>query len=381
MTMCNGVLKELTVSSDDKVGWPWTLETSHLVYSHRSEWPKISIVTPSYNQGIFLEETLRSVLLQNYPNLELIVIDGGSKDESVTIIQKYASWISYWVTEEDKGQSDAINKGFQKASGEIITWINSDDLLTHGALQKAAEHFLNLPDDAGLIHGGMILFNEKTELETRFTYLKPSRESYLSGIVFSQPAAFFKKKYLDHVGYLRKELHYGMDYDLFMRLSLVSNFYPVNEVFAKYRVHSQSKSVAQTNQFIGDWKKTFVNLCKNLNWKKGLELMNAGGVFKDELDFYYPFNFKCEPVIISSIQPEKAIYFHLGHVLKDLYWTGKLEEASALMNLLENNFPKNWIKEDSRLETVCRKLKIPRFVLKSIKKVKAIFKKMDTDKK
>jgi len=377
--MDNGLLRDLPVPSSEKVGWPWRQETSHLVYSHRSEWPRISIVTPSYNQGIFLEETLRSVLLQNYPNLELIVIDGGSKDESVSIIQKYASWISYWISEKDKGQSDAINKGFQRATGEIITWINSDDLLTQGALQKVAEHFLDLPGDAGLIHGGMILFKEKTELETRFTYLKPSRESYLSGIVFSQPAAFFKKKYLDHVGYLREELHYGMDYDLFMRLSLVSNFYSVSDVFALYRVHSQSKSVAQTNQFIDDWKKAFVNLCKNLNWKKELELMNRSGVFRDELDFYYPFNFECEPIIINSIEREKAIYFHLGNVLKDLYWTGRLDEASGLMKLLESNFQKKWIEEDRRLETVCRKLKIPRFVLKSIKKVKTIFKKKDTD--
>src|SRR5688572_23620138 len=150
-----GLLALLPENSEDKKGWPWDQETVFDFNDSKKHWPRISIVTPSYNQGIFLEETLRSILLQNYADLELIVIDGGSKDNSVEIIKKYEPWITYWISEKDNGQSDAINKGFKKASGEIVAWINSDDLLTPGSLHKVAEYFTALPETTGLIHGGV----------------------------------------------------------------------------------------------------------------------------------------------------------------------------------------------------------------------------------
>src|SRR5687767_12795196 len=134
--MGKGLLAILPEHSENKKGWPWNQETTFNPGDSKKDWPKISIVTPSYNQGIFLEETLRSILLQNYPNLELIVIDGGSNDNSVEIIKKYEPWITYWITEKDRGQSDAINKGIRRTTGEILTWINSDDLLTPGSLKK-----------------------------------------------------------------------------------------------------------------------------------------------------------------------------------------------------------------------------------------------------
>ena len=337
--------------------------------------PRISIIVPSYNQGNYISETLASVVNQQYPNLELIVVDGGSADNSVDMIRKYEKNIAWWVSEKDKGQSDAINKGFSKATGEIISWINSDDLLLSGALQNAAIHFSRLPDSTGLIHGGTILFDEKKQLETRFEYLFPSPESYMSGMVFSQSAAFFKKKYLDKVGFLNNDLHYGMDYDLFMRLSLVCTFQPVKDVFSKYRLHEQSKSVAESNKFINDWKRSFVNLGKNLDWKEELGLLRETGFFIDEFNFYYPFIFQPDTSIVSSINREKAVCFHLGHVLKDLYWTGHLDEASDLMKMMEKIFPKDWIKEDPRLGIVFAKLKMPRFLLTTMKKMKNIFKK------
>ena len=336
--------------------------------------PKISIIIPSYNQGQYLEETILSVLNQHYPHLELFIVDGGSNDNSIDIIKKYDPHITWWVSEKDKGQSDAINKGFKKATGEIITWINSDDLLTPGSLHKVAEYFTALPETTGLIHGGVLLFNEKRQIEERFTYLTPSRESYLSGMVFSQPSAFFRKAWLDRAGYLNNNLHYGMDYDLFMRLALLCDFYPVKDVFAKYRLHDQSKSILESNKFIGDWKRSFVSLCKNLSWNKELDFLKNTGLYVDELGYLNNFSFQPNEAIVMSVNRQKALFFHLGHVLKDLYWTYQIDEAKKLLKLMRENFPEDWLKEDVRLEAVIAKLRFPGFVIKSIRRIKRMFK-------
>ena len=137
-------LSELPPPPPGKSGWPWTEETPMAppTLPDGSPWPRVSIVTPSYNQGQYLEETIRSVLLQGYPDLEYIIIDGGSTDESVTIIEKYAPWLAYWVSEPDRGQSHAINKGFARATGEIYAWLNSDDYYWPGAIVIAARAVL-----------------------------------------------------------------------------------------------------------------------------------------------------------------------------------------------------------------------------------------------
>ena len=133
-------LSELPPPPSGKTGWPWTEESRRLPNQMPSgcPWPRISVVTPSFNQGKFIEETIRSVLLQGYPNLEYLMIDGGSTDNSVEIIKKYSPWLTYWVSEPDDGQSDAINRGLKMSSGDFATWINSDDLLCKNALVEHA---------------------------------------------------------------------------------------------------------------------------------------------------------------------------------------------------------------------------------------------------
>jgi len=336
--------------------------------------PKISIVIPSFNQGKFLEETILSIVNQQYPNLELFVIDGGSTDNSIDVIKKHEQHFTWWISEKDKGQSEAINKGFAKATGEIVSWLCSDDLLMPGSLQIVASHFLSLPENVGLIHGGAVIFESDKTIETRFTYQIPNREAYLSGMVFPQPAAFFRKSWVEKVGYLDEELHYGMDYDLFMRLALVCDFSAVDTVFARYRLHSQSKSVAESNRFITDWKKSFVNLCKNLRWTDQLEFLKKTGMYKKELSYFHTFSFIPKVEIVSAINKNKAICFQLGHVLKDLYWTGKRKDARDLMKLLRQNFPWDWLKQDQRLIIVLKKLSLPEFILVAMKKITRIFK-------
>lgn len=337
--------------------------------------PRITIVVPSYNQGHYLDETLRSIFDQEYSNIELFVVDGGSSDNSEEIIGKHEEKINWWTSEKDSGQSEAINKGLKRATGEIITWLNSDDLFAKNALTTIAAHFNASTSNIGLIHGGAEIFNSKKIIETRFTYQAPNKEAYLSGMVLPQPASFFKKKFLDKTGLINEELHYGMDYDLFLRLSLVSEFKPINDVLARYRLHEQSKSVSESNRFIYDWKRSFVNLCKNLEWASEIDYLKKTSLFDQELDYFKAYTFQPEKSIINIINKQKTIFFHLGHVLKDLYWNNDLDKAKDLDDLLRKDFNKTWWEEDPRLKVVSSKLRYPRIALNTLKKIKRIIRK------
>src|SRR6516162_5188478 len=141
-------LAELPAPPAGKSGWPWTIESAQLpdAMPDGRAWPRISIVTPSYNQGQFIEETIRSVLLQGYPNLEYIVMDGGSKDNTLRVLRKYEHAIHFWTSAPDKGQAEAINKGFARANGEILAWLNSDDVYEMGVFAQVAKFFQQQPD-------------------------------------------------------------------------------------------------------------------------------------------------------------------------------------------------------------------------------------------
>ena len=158
-------LADLPPPREGKKGWPWTVETPQAPESmpDGKPWPRISIVTPSYNQGQFIEETIRSVLLQGYPDLEYIIMDGGSTDESVGVLKKYEPWITFWTREPDGGQTEAINKGFKRSTGEIVAWLNSDDLYTAGALHIASKAFAERPH-AAVVYGDIAYVNAGTTI-------------------------------------------------------------------------------------------------------------------------------------------------------------------------------------------------------------------------
>ena len=132
------MIDQLPAPPKGKKGWPWTVQTDlpKETMPNGEPWPRISLVTPSYNQGRYIEETIRSVLLQNYPNLEYVIIDGGSTDETLAILQKYEHWLTYWASEPDHGQSHAINKGFQRCTGTILNWLCSDDILLEESSER-----------------------------------------------------------------------------------------------------------------------------------------------------------------------------------------------------------------------------------------------------
>jgi glycosyltransferase involved in cell wall biosynthesis len=204
-------------------GWPWTAAPPPLppLMPDGSAWPAMSIVTPSYNQGQFIEATIRSVLLQGYPNLEYVVIDGGSNDESVAIIRKYAPWLAHWVSEPDGGQSDAIIKGMRRASGTICNWLNSDDLLLPGALKRVALFFAENPDYVFLTSDGTTVDASAGRVEF-FRRCGPYSFAdllrYHRGIYLPQPGTFYYREAFFEAGALERSLYYTMDLDLWLRL-------------------------------------------------------------------------------------------------------------------------------------------------------------------
>lgn len=203
---------------------------------------KISIVVPSYNQGHFLEETFQSIFSQNYKNLEVIVIDGGSKDNSVEVIKRYEPWLYYWQSKPDKGQSDAINQGFRHASGEFVTWLNSDDLLLPGTLDAVAKAANENPAIEWFA-GNLLWIGPRGNIELCRKGEKWNYGLVKNGILnLYGPSSFFKKDLLNQHGYLREDFQYMMDTELWWRFASNNiSFKRLKQYCWAYRLHESSK--------------------------------------------------------------------------------------------------------------------------------------------
>ena len=170
-------------------------------------YPLVTIVTPSFNQVEYLEQTLNSVLGQDYPNLEYLVVDGGSTDGSLEVIRKYEDRLAWWVSEPDHGQADAINKGFARATGKYVAWLNSDDLYFPGAIRKAVETLEQSPH-IGLVYGNLLSINARGEHVNSIRYQQYALEDLLAFQIIGQPTVFMRRSTLEEVGYLSEEYHY-----------------------------------------------------------------------------------------------------------------------------------------------------------------------------
>ena len=233
-------------------------------------YPKISIVTPSFNQGKYIEQTILSVLEQNYPNLEYIIIDGGSTDDTVEIIKKYEQHLAYWISEPDKGQTDAVNKGFAKCTGEIFNWINSDDYYEAAVFFKLAQLFANNPS-VNVVCGREWGFKDDHPSD-KILHLgsvigKNVFETIRIGII-DQPCTFFRRKHMTHAFPLDISLRYVMDRQMWWSYLLKygqDNILITAEIFTNFRLHSQSKSVAEAEFFEAEFDRLKLTLFRQLN--------------------------------------------------------------------------------------------------------------------
>lgn len=214
--------------------------------------PKVSIVMPSFNQGRFLEASIRSVLAQDYPNIEYILVDGGSKDESQEIIQKYRPHFAWRVSEKDRGHADALNKGFAHATGDILAWLNSDDLYHPGAVAEAVEVLCRDPQ-LGMVYGDANLIDDQSRYIGKFASRQTDYHRLLRGSVhIPQATTFFRADLWRAVGPLDLSLFFSFDYDLWVKIAKVSQIRYVPRLWADFRIHEKGKTLVNDDRCYPD---------------------------------------------------------------------------------------------------------------------------------
>jgi len=238
-----------------------------VILSKDPSWPRISIVTPSYNQAEFLERTILSVLNQNYPNLEYIIIDGGSTDGSVEIIKKYEKYLTYWVSEQDKGQAHALNKGLRIAKGQWIGWQNSDDIYIINAFYDFVEKS-NKYKTKKIFYSNKVIVDENDNIINIKPYLSPSKfYAKYRGMILANQACFFKKCIIEEIGYIDENLHFALDRDFFLRALLYfgkSTFKYIDTIWGGIRTHKASKTYLDNEL---QWKKEHIIIARKYHYK------------------------------------------------------------------------------------------------------------------
>jgi len=231
----------------------------------RTPLPLVSIVTPSLNQAQFIRQTIESVLSQDYPNIEYWVMDGGSQDGTVEILKSYGEKI-HWVSEADSGQSQAVNKGWARARGEILGWVNADDLLTPSAVRNAVEALL-ADETIGAVYGDTTYIDENGEFIQRYP-ARPFDYEALAGETenfIPQPSVFMRRDVLEKAGFLNESLHYIMDYDLWLRMGLVAPMKYLPVEMASLRLHSTAKTIKGMHKFADEFVTLYENLFSNVS--------------------------------------------------------------------------------------------------------------------
>jgi glycosyltransferase involved in cell wall biosynthesis len=330
---------------------------------------KISVVIPSFNQGNYIGEAIESVLNQHYSSLELIVVDGGSTDHTLEILRKYDDRITFWVSEKDKGQSDAINKGFAHCTGDIVAWLCSDDRYEEGAFDKVIRLFDTLPDDAGLIHGDVLVFDTKGIIEKDTGYPEVTAERILSGMAFSQPSVFFRKSLLDKSGWLNESLHYGMDYDLFARMSVFSRFVYLPEVLSHYRLHPTSKTMSATSGFIKDWLAVFGSIVEGLQLKQASEALRKVNpelvLLPPLVEFFRRNNYP------YSVHQERLCYCMLTNVLRFNYNGGLFSKAHLAGRILLKEYAE-MLQQDPAVFKIAKRSQWPGMFIRLMRRLNSI---------
>ena len=251
-----------------KKGWPWDFpvpETSN-ASANEKIWPKICIVTPNLNYGDYLEETIRSILLQKYPNLEYIILDGGSIDGSIAVIKKYQKWIARWSSKKDNGQSDALNQGFQQSTAEIFGWLNSDDVLLPNALITIAQYWNTYPECEFITGNGEFINSDGSK---QLYFLKGEAYVHSDLLKFhrhhlAQPSTFFSRAAFTQAGNLNTHLRYAMDLDLWLRIIRIRKLHYLPVTLSRLRVHEEAKNTRERIFAIAEAKTVIKTHCKNI---------------------------------------------------------------------------------------------------------------------
>lgn len=321
--------------------------------------PKVSIITPTYNQADFIEETIQSVINQSYPNIEYIIIDGGSTDNTIDVIKKYEKHIHYWVSEPDEGQSDAINKGLKIATGDIVNWLNSDDYLYPDAIKIVVDEFnkghncitglCNIIDQ-----NGNSLF---TNLGSFVDY--SSYSNTLKYLIIEQPSTYFSKEAVEKMGELNKDLHFIMDKEWWLKYLIeykTERISSINQYISYFRFQPQSKTTSQSNRFIIDMATLLYSLCKFKSFNTYADVIEkkydvnkdykfsnqyANELSKDFLiDMLQGFFLKFYSNVFNKKDFEASRYLKS----KFIFDTKKMDlmDLSNHNRLIKNTKPKNW---------------------------------------
>ena len=242
--------------------------------------PLVSIITPSFNQAPYLEQTIQSVLGQDYPRLEYIVVDGGSTDNSLEIIQKYNDRLAYWISEKDSGQAEAINKGFARAKGDILGWLNSDDYYLPNTISQVVKSFQENPDVV-MVYGDMLAVNGTGETINVLRYKQLSLQDLLCFQIIGQPSVFFRRSALEKTGGLDTSFHFMLDNHLWIRLAQQGRILHVPQVWSAARYHADAKNRARAAEFgreafrVLDWAKTQPTLAEAMSGVERRALASA----------------------------------------------------------------------------------------------------------
>lgn len=265
---------------------------------------KISIVTPSYNQGNFIEETILSVVNQPYPNKEYFIFDGGSNDDTVEVLSKYDQQIDHWISENDNGQSHAINKGLKMMTGDIVGWLNSDDYYHPDAFTKIIDGFKNNPD-SDLIYFNVRNFSNSGSTIHRHQAHYPE-ELFLTKVCLHQPGVFWRKSLMERIGYLDESLHYVMDFDYWIRAYLNSKLFFIPKVVANFRLHENSKTIDDPVELYHEKNRVIAAMFHNLGAERHLDQLRILGLAPEGKLNEYPVSKK-----ISSSNLDKVLSRHL----------------------------------------------------------------------
>lgn len=293
---------------------------------------KVSIITPSYNQAEFLEQTIDSVLSQNYPSLEYIVIDGGSEDNSKDILKKYEKHLTFWTSEKDMGQSDAINKGFKFVTGDIFNWINSDDYYLPDTFNKINNAFQDPKIDAVL--GKSIIFDREGNTRiTRGSFVEYSNLSKTIGQAqIDQPATFFRTSAIRDFFPLNQNLHYLMDRELWIKFLLrrkLNGIKKLNIPFVNFRIHDKSKSGSQSDLFNQEREGIYLSIVQKIGLDKITNLIRTTYPHIEDYDFQFELNNGSTEVLVY------AINYYLLLLMEEDYNAGLHKQARFISKLIE----------------------------------------------